>query len=134
METYHLKRKRFFPFLQDPKNKMIFTLINIYLVIGVSGLLITIGYLLIHLNISDNIIYRCIPGFALGVSSGIVYLIGYHSISSGKSKQTSHHKVGQSPYSYSGHAMCEYFLKLQFLNIRYAFRIRYTAEIQSTSS
>jgi len=86
METYHLKRKRFFPFLQDPKNKMIFTLINIYLVIGVSGLLITIGYLLIHLNISDNIIYRCIPGFALGVSSGIVYLIGYHSISSGKSK------------------------------------------------
>ena len=90
METYPLKRKQFHPFLQDPKKRVIFKLINIYLAVGVISLLVTIFYLLAHLNISDSIIYRCIPGFAIGVSSGIFYLIGYMSISSTEKEK---HKV-----------------------------------------
>ncbi len=84
MDTLIIKRKRFLPFLKSRENKLIFKLINIYLIIGVASLVITILYLLNHLNISDRIIYFCIPGFGLGLSSGIIYFIGYQSINSDK--------------------------------------------------
>lgn len=74
------KRKQFFPFLQSKKNRVLFKVINIYLVIGVSSLLITIFYLIGNLHQADNIIGYCIPGFVLGLSSGIIYLVGYQSM------------------------------------------------------
>jgi ABC-type glycerol-3-phosphate transport system permease component len=76
------KRKKFLPFLQSKKNRILFMIINIYLIIGVSSLLITIFYLIGHLNQADSIIKYCIPGFVLGVSSGIIYFLGYQSMNS----------------------------------------------------
>jgi len=84
MDALIIKRKKFFPFLKNRENKLIFKLINIYLIIGMASLVITILYLLSHLNISDGVIYFCIPGFVLGISSGITYFIGYQSINSDK--------------------------------------------------
>ncbi|NWJ52872.1 MAG: hypothetical protein HXX14_18625 [Bacteroidetes bacterium] len=80
MDTMILKRKRFLPFLQSKKYRILFLVINIYLILGVSSLLITIFYLLGHLNNADHIIIYCVPGFALGISAGLIYLIGYQSI------------------------------------------------------
>ena len=75
-----IKRKKFLPFLQSKKNRILFTVINIYLILGVGSLLITMFYLIGHLNQADSIIKYCIPGFVLGVSSGIIYFIGYQSM------------------------------------------------------
>jgi len=75
-----IKRKKFLPFLQSKKNRILFTVINIYLILGVGSLLITMFYLIGHLNQADSIIKYCIPGFVLGVSSGIFYFIGYNSM------------------------------------------------------
>jgi len=58
----------------------LFLLINIYLLIGVVSLLETIAYLLGHLNQADAIVRYCIPGFVLGISSGIIYYAGYQSM------------------------------------------------------
>jgi hypothetical protein len=80
METLTIKRKRLVPFLQSKKNKILFKVINIYLIIGVGSLLITMFYLIGNVNQADSIIKYCIPGFVLGISSGIFYLVGYQSI------------------------------------------------------
>jgi len=80
METMTIKRKRFLPFLQSKKNRMLFKMINIYLIIGVGSLLITMFYLAGHLSQADSVIRYCIPGFILGVSSGIIYFVGYQSM------------------------------------------------------
>jgi ABC-type glycerol-3-phosphate transport system permease component len=80
MDTLTIKRKRLVPFLQSKKNKILFNVINIYLIIGVGSLLITMFYLMGNLNQADSIIKYCIPGFVLGISSGIFYLIGYQSM------------------------------------------------------
>ncbi|MCX6254839.1 MAG: hypothetical protein NTV31_10230 [Bacteroidia bacterium] len=84
METLIIKRKKFLPFLKSREKKLIFMFINIYLTLGITSLVVTILYLLSHLNISDRIIFFCIPGFVLGMSSGIIYFIGYQSINSEK--------------------------------------------------
>lgn len=70
MNTLNIKRKKSLPFLQSKKNQILFKLVNIYLLIGVCSLLITMFYLIGHLNQSDSIIKNCIPGFVLGASSG----------------------------------------------------------------
>ena len=80
MDTMTIKRKKFLPFLQSKKNRILFTLINIYLIIGIGSLLITMFYLIGHLYQADSIIKYCIPGFVLGISSGIFYFIGYQSM------------------------------------------------------
>ena len=80
MSTTTIKRKKFLPFLQSQKNRILFKVINIYLIIGVGGLLITLFYLIGHLHEADKVIMRCIPGFVLGISSGIIYFIGYQSM------------------------------------------------------
>jgi ABC-type glycerol-3-phosphate transport system permease component len=80
MDKTIIKRKRFLPFLQSQKNRILFKIINIYLIIGLGSLLVTMFYLIAHLNQADSIIRYCIPGFILGVSSGIFYFIGYQSI------------------------------------------------------
>ena len=77
MNTMAGKRKKFLPFLQSPKNKMLFKVINIYLIIGVVGLLMTIFYLIGHLYEADKVVMLCIPGFILGISSVIIYFVGY---------------------------------------------------------
>jgi ABC-type glycerol-3-phosphate transport system permease component len=80
MDTTIIKKKRFLPFLQSQKNTILFKILNIYLIIGVGSLLVTIFYLIGHLNQADSIIRYCIPGFISGVSSGIFYFIGYQSM------------------------------------------------------
>jgi hypothetical protein len=80
MGTIIMKRKKFLPFLQNRRHGILFMVINIYLIIGVSSLWITMFYLLGHLNNADSIIKYCIPGFVLGISSGIIYFIGYQSL------------------------------------------------------
>ena len=80
MDTMTIKRKKFLPFLQGKKNRILFTLINIYLIIGIGSLLITMFYLIGNLYQADSIIKYCIPGFVLGISSGIFYFIGYQSM------------------------------------------------------
>jgi zinc transporter ZupT len=80
MYTMIIKRKKILPFLQSKKNRILFKMLNIYLIIGVASLLSTMVYLMGHLNQSDSIIKYCIPGFVLGVSSGIFYFIGYQSM------------------------------------------------------
>jgi hypothetical protein len=80
MDTMSLKRKKLLPFLQSRKNRVLFAMINIYLVIGVSSLVITLFYLLFHLETADSILKYCIPGFVLGISAGLFYFLGYHSM------------------------------------------------------
>jgi ABC-type glycerol-3-phosphate transport system permease component len=84
MNTMIIKRKKFLPFLQSKKNRLLFKMLNIYLIIGVGSLLVAMFYLMGHLNQSDSIIKYCIPGFVLGLSSSIFYLIGYQSMISEK--------------------------------------------------
>jgi ABC-type glycerol-3-phosphate transport system permease component len=80
MSTMTIKRKKFLPFLHIKKNRILFMVINIYLIIGIGSLLITMFYLIGHLNQADSIIKYCIPGFVLGISSGIIYFVGYQSM------------------------------------------------------
>jgi ABC-type glycerol-3-phosphate transport system permease component len=75
-----IKRKMFLPFLTSKKNRILFKLLNVYLLFGVGCLLFTIYYLVGNLNQADSIIKYCIPGFVIGVSSGIFYFIGYQSM------------------------------------------------------
>jgi hypothetical protein len=80
MSTITIQGKKFLPFLQSKRHGILFMFINIYLIIGVCSLWITMFYLLGHLNNADSIIKYCIPGFVLGISSGIIYFIGYQSM------------------------------------------------------
>jgi hypothetical protein len=80
MNTITGKRKKLHPFLQSKKNWILFKVINIYLIIGVGSLLVTMFYLIGHLHQADSIVKYCIPGFVLGISSGIIYFIGYQSM------------------------------------------------------
>jgi hypothetical protein len=80
METMLIRRKRFIPFLQSSKNRILFKVINFYLIFGVGSLVITMIYLMGHLYEADKVIMRCIPGLIMGVSSGIIYFIGYQSM------------------------------------------------------
>jgi hypothetical protein len=59
-------------------------IINLFLLFGVSIMIFTLFYLLFHLDTSDKIIYRCIPGFALGLFSILVYGFLYHKKSINK--------------------------------------------------
>lgn len=61
---------------KDRKNIYRSNLINIYLVFSVICLLITIFYLLANLERADKIIFYCIPGFVLGISAAIIYVVG----------------------------------------------------------
>ena len=79
------KPKLFLPFLKNKKNRALFLMINIYLIIGMLTLLVTLIYLLINLDHSDFVIMKCIPGFVIGISSGIIYFVGYQSLVSDQS-------------------------------------------------
>jgi hypothetical protein len=66
------------------ENKALFLFTNLCLLVGVAILVFTLLYLLFHLDESDKIIIRCIPGFAIGLSSLIIY--GFLSVKKGKAK------------------------------------------------
>jgi hypothetical protein len=68
------------------ENKTLFLFINIYLLAGVSIMVFTLLCLLFHLDISDKIIYRCLPGFALGLSSMIIYSFLYFNKTKNKKR------------------------------------------------
>jgi hypothetical protein len=59
--------------------------INLFLLTGVSVLVFTLLYLLFHLDNSDKIIYRCLPGFVFGLSSIIVY--GFFNVNKTKNRK-----------------------------------------------
>jgi ABC-type glycerol-3-phosphate transport system permease component len=80
MNTMTIKRNKMLPFLNSKKNRILFIAINIYLILGVGSLLITMFYLIGHLNQADSIFKYCIPGLVLGVSAGIFYFVGYQSM------------------------------------------------------
>jgi ABC-type glycerol-3-phosphate transport system permease component len=80
MDRLKTKRRKFLPFLQSKKHRILFMVINIYLIFGVGCFLVTIFYLMVNLNQSDSIIKYCIPGFVIGVTSVIIYYIGYESM------------------------------------------------------
>ncbi len=80
METRLIKRKKNFPFLQSSKNRILFKVINFFLIIGAGSLLITMFYLIGHLYEADKVILRCIPGLIMGIGSGIIYFVGYQSM------------------------------------------------------
>jgi hypothetical protein len=80
MDTMIIKRKKFLPFLESKKNRVLFKVLNIYLIIGVGSLLVTMFYLIGHLYEADKVITRCFPGFIMGITSGIFYFVGYQSM------------------------------------------------------
>ena len=81
------KRKIFLPFLRSKKNRVLFLMINIYLIVGVLALLVTLIYLLVNLDHSDVTIRNCIPGFVMGISSAIIYYAGYQSLVSDRKSE-----------------------------------------------
>jgi len=85
MKKLILRRNKFLPLPESKKNRKLFLALNIYLIIGISSLLITLFYLAGHLNNADRLIKYCYPGFALGISSGIIYFIGFLSITTDES-------------------------------------------------
>lgn len=85
------KRKKFQPFLTSHKNRMLFKIINVFLVIGVISLLASAIYLLYHLNQADTVLILCIPGFVLGVASIVFYAIGYNSMVAEQRSQPHRH-------------------------------------------
>lgn len=66
------------------ENKALFLFINLYLLIGVAILIFTLLYLLFHLDESDKIVIKSIPGFAIGLSSILVY--GFLVVKKGEAK------------------------------------------------
>jgi len=80
MEATTIRRKTLLPFLCTKKNRALFAVINVYLAIGFGSLVITLFYLMLHLNHPEAILGYCIPGLVLGVSSGIFYFVGYQSM------------------------------------------------------
>jgi hypothetical protein len=73
------------------ENKTMFLFTNLFLLIGVAILVFTLFYLLFHLDESNKIIIRCIPGFAIGLSSIIIYGFLFVKKGKAKTKSRSHH-------------------------------------------
>jgi len=89
METFKRKQNRFHPMLKNKRYKFLYVVLDIYLGIGVVSLLISILYLLLNLEYANKILYYCVPGFVIFLSSAILYLIGYQTlIWNKKSKDT----------------------------------------------
>jgi hypothetical protein len=84
MNNTTIKSRKYLPFLQSSNHRILFLVINIYLIIGAVSLLLSIFYLLGHLNNADGAFKFCIPGFALAISSGVIYFVGYQSMLSKK--------------------------------------------------
>ena len=82
MNTMTFPWKKVSPFIQSKRNRILFIIINIYLILGVGSLLVTLIYLAGHLNQSDSIYKYSIAGFVIGVSSVVFYFIGYHTLTS----------------------------------------------------
>lgn len=75
-----IKRKALLPFPRSTKNRILFVLINLFLISGVVTLLVTIAFLTRHLHEADIVIKQCIPGFVTGIGFVIIYFAGFSSI------------------------------------------------------
>lgn len=84
------KRIWFLPVLQSEKYKIMFVAINIYLMVGLGSLLLTIFFLLFNLNSLNNLIIYAIPGFIVFLSAAILYVIGYQTM---MAEQKEKHRV-----------------------------------------
>ena len=73
------------------ENKTLFLFINMYLLVGVAILVFTLLYLLFHLDESDKIVIKCIPGFAIGLSSILIYGILFFKRGKPKTKNRLHY-------------------------------------------
>jgi hypothetical protein len=99
MNTMTLPWKKFNPFIQSNRNRILFIIINIYLILGVGSLLFTLTYLAGHLNQSDSIFKYCIAGFVIGVSSVVFYFIGYHTLTSKHNgRKSNKNGLAEQPY------------------------------------
>ena len=73
------------------ENKALFLFTNLCLLVGVAILVFTLLYLLFHLDESDKIIIRCIPGFAIGLVLIITYVFLFVKKGKTKTKNRFHH-------------------------------------------
>lgn len=74
------KKIWFLPLLQSEKYKFLFVAINIYLMVGIASLLLTILFMLFNLNNLANLLNYTIPGIVVFLSAGILYAIGYQTM------------------------------------------------------
>jgi len=80
MDAFKRRLNRFHPLLKNKRYKLIYVVLNIYLGIGVISLLVSILYLIMNMEQADKIIYYCVPGFIIFLSSAILYLVGYQTL------------------------------------------------------
>ena len=80
MKTFNPVKSSLHPSQKRQKYRFLYVALNIYLVIGVVSLLISIFYLLLNLEHADKIILYSVPGFVVFISSAILYLVGYQHV------------------------------------------------------
>lgn len=80
MKTFNHVKSSPHPTQKRQKYRFLYVALNIYLVIGVVSLLISIFYLLLNLEHADKIILYSVPGFVVFISSAILYIVGYQSV------------------------------------------------------
>jgi hypothetical protein len=80
MKTFNPVKSSLHPSQKRQKYRFLYVALNIYLVIGVVSLLISIFYLLLNLEHADKIILYSVPGFVVFISSAILYIVGYQSV------------------------------------------------------
>jgi len=79
------KTKRILDF-NIKKGKWTFLVLNIFLFIGLITIVSTLLYVLINLEQSDRIIFRCLPIIALGLVFVLFYAIGYNKLTEKENK------------------------------------------------
>ncbi len=78
------------PAIGNNESKGVNLTVSVILLTGVSVLVFTLLYLLFHLEISDKIIYKCIPGFAFGLTSIFLYSVLFNKNESGMKRNHSY--------------------------------------------
>ena len=73
MKNLKFKKTRLMLNLSDNENKKLFRAMNIALIIGGLGLILTFMYLIINLDKVDRIYLFCLPGFIFGLVLMILY-------------------------------------------------------------
>jgi hypothetical protein len=74
---FKIMTNKIHPVFSKRENKSTDILVNLFLLAGISVLVFTLFYILFHLDKSDEIIYKCIPGFVIGLFSVVVYLYNF---------------------------------------------------------
>ncbi len=77
------------PAFGNSESKAVNLTASVILLTAVSVLVFTLLYLLFHLEISDKIIYKCIPGFAYGLIAVFLYSVLFKKDESGMKRNHS---------------------------------------------